>query len=81
MGRETIAKPAVSLLALFILIFITAMPVRAQDTESGTIRQEVATTGVPEEEEGIEVEVSEDTTPIGIVQEIIEVADIDGDMP
>jgi len=71
MGRETIVKPAALFLALSILAFITAIPVWAQDTESGTIRQEVATTGVPEEEEGVEVEVSEDTTPIGIVQEII----------
>jgi outer membrane protein assembly factor BamA len=73
MGRDPIIKFASPFLALIILTFLMAMPVWAQDSESGTIRQEVATTGVPEEEgEGVsEVQVSEDTTPIGIVQEII----------
>ena len=56
---------------IMILASILAVPVLAQDTESGTIRQERATSGADEgEEETVEVDISEDTTPIGIVDQI-----------
>jgi len=55
------------LFQLFIYV-----PAFAQDTESGTLRQETTTTTVPEgEEETEEVTISDDTTPIGIVSDII----------
>jgi len=62
---------------IMILASILAVPVLAQDTESGTIRQERATSGADEgEEETVEVDISEDTTPIGIVDLITLTGDI-----
>ncbi len=65
--------PAILLvLCLLLYLGISVTPVSAQATESGTIRQEATTTGVPaEDDETEEVLVSEDMTPIGIVDEII----------
>lgn len=71
MGRENIVRFTSAVLIATIAIVLISAPLQAQDSESGTIRQEVATTTVPEEEEAAELEVSEDTTPIGIVKEII----------
>jgi len=76
MRKETSAGLTSLLVAMIIFVLPTA-PALAQEEESGTIRQEVATTGVPTEEEEIEeVEVSEDITPIGIVDNIILTGDI-----
>ena len=58
------------LLAIFVLLLPTG-PVMAQDAESDMFSGEYGTGGIPEEGEDIEVvEEIEDTTPIGIVDEI-----------
>ncbi len=71
MARLTLSSFIIPFTFPAIIIFLLVAPVSAQDSESGTIRQEVATGGAVEEEEIEEIELSEDTTPIGIVDEII----------
>ncbi len=76
MAKKILCVPAALMVVSIFACLLLSTPLRAQDTESGTIRQETATTAVPEEEEGVVVPVSEDTTPIGIVDDIILIGQI-----
>jgi len=76
MARYVFPLLSTSIFLLLILNFL-AFPVLAQDSETSTIRQEQSTADLGEEDEDTEeVTLSEDVTPIGIVDEIILTGDL-----